>query len=155
RTLAEGLATGPIVLWDTGTARRQTITPDPDHEVVQLGISPDATWLATGADGPAVQLASLTSGTAITLPMSFPTRRERIDFSADGRHMVAHEGPLSEAIVWDLPELVTHTLPIDSVSEMAFSPDGRMLAAEGEGAIQLWPVAGGPAASLPADRRYK
>ncbi|MBK9712551.1 MAG: hypothetical protein IPO81_14735 [Kouleothrix sp.] len=130
---------GKIVLWDVG-ARRQigTVASDGADQQNALAFSPDGKLLASvSAEGPTMW------DVAALQPAGSPLRGNRfpvncITFSPDGRLLVSGGGnadafsDAGEMIFWDatthemLGEPLTTQL---SVTSLAFSPDGTILAA--------------------------
>ncbi|MRR37648.1 WD40 repeat domain-containing protein, partial [bacterium] len=105
--------------------------------------SPDGNRLAIGGDYGHVQLLDLRTGTMVPFQTQSSEGIEALVFSPTGNLLAASLGRAVR--LWDAHsgesrgKLTNHT---DSVSALAFTPDGRQLAsASSDGTIQIWAVA--------------
>lgn len=118
------------------------------HEdfVLDAELSPDGSALATAAFGtvegdflPLITLWDPQSGDVIS-QLTYTNPINQITFSPDGSLLAAVSG--DKLIFWDLVETVVYVnTDMDSVVDLAFSPDGTNLAVAGfDGSIELWQV---------------
>jgi WD40 repeat protein len=152
---APGVATHPgntITLWDVRTRTKKRVLPG-SIGVTSLAFSPDGRLLAAGYNntgGMAVRLWDPESGRTVgdlAFPRSTPTI-QCLEFSPSGKLLATCGGSLHAGGVglWDVAsrtlfaELATES---DYVGAVAFSPDGKRLAAGGAkrgrgGLLDLW-----------------
>jgi WD40 repeat protein len=149
RLLAAGAADGSVVLVDP--ARGSRLPPlDVEDAVTGVAFSPDGRLLAAGTDQGSVVLFDASRRTPLGELTSGPDREVRgVAFSRSGLLAVADSnvvrGEDSAVVVWDPVrqarlQVLAHGAPVASV---AFSPDGRTLAAGDGSAVVLWDVASG------------
>jgi serine/threonine protein kinase len=121
-----------------------------DGDVYTLAFSPDGKVLACGTvDGGSIVLWDATTGTQV-LAMANPDGRVRqIAFSPDGTLLASAGEDRGVGVVrlWKVNgdlQFTSHTPGVWSAWSVAFSPDGKTLAAGLEsGEVWLWDVAGG------------
>ena len=115
-------------------------------EVNGVAFSPDGERLASaGGDGTVKVWNSRTGEVVQTLATRTPTRSCSVAFHPDGKHL-ASVGADRKVKVWDLTATgqAVFTEPCDAVRKfgtayaVAFSPDGRQLAAGSDGAVKVW-----------------
>ncbi|MFE5947865.1 trypsin-like peptidase domain-containing protein [Streptomyces sp. NPDC056480] len=168
-TLATGGDNGTVRLWDVQAsiprAALTSLTKALDS-VESVAFSPDGTTLATGGDGGTVRLWSVRTGKLRTTLTNRTEEVSSVVFSPDGATLAVasadshlnEEGEGKKLWLWnvgsDSPR-VTHTIDIESVRTMAYSPDGTTLATGGSRTVQLRDVKTGELRrTLTGDRGY-
>jgi len=151
KTVVSASGDGTVTLWDVGSATpRETLR---GHSASQSVFSHDGKTLYTASgDGTAIAW-DLTGNRSVKRPFTFTHDR---DFNeADDRHpgRLSPDGRLiavglkEQGIqLWDASELTPDGAPLletgGEVKSLAFSPDGRTLAAvSGEGVATIWDLA--------------
>ncbi len=134
RTLVASSYMEEIILWDTDTGREQLIIPV--ESVLSVAISPDDRTLASGpgANGGAVKLWSMDTGELLANLTGHTLRVWQVTFSPDGT-MLASAGWDGALRLWDVAsgELLATLHGLARFYSVAFTLDGRMLVAGGEG----------------------
>lgn len=147
-TLATGIrvsSRGSVRLWDARTgALRRTLSTDMGPNDVSLAFSPDGTTLATSSDDDKVRLWDPATGrlrTTLTDPIGL---RSPVVFSADGA-LLATGSARDSVLLWDVKTGRPRTTlaGTESVSSLAFSPDGTLLATGSDNTVRLWDVKSG------------
>ena len=137
---------GAVKVWDAGTvALKTTLWANTRDGTRSVAFSPDSKTLATGGTGGSVllwDLAVIDTGTEIaTLPSHGPFTTD-VDFSSDGKTLVA--AGQHNVYLWnidDKPTLKTTITPRSSfVNSVRFSRDGETLVIGG-GELKLWNIA--------------
>jgi WD40 repeat protein/Flp pilus assembly protein TadD len=150
-----------IRIWNLAGSGEKVFTSGHDGGVPCAEFSPDGKVLATGSKDRLVKLWDAATGRLLgTLPR-FESSIQRLAFSPDGRLLATGQfGPTSQPVqIWNLATLQAFTLADDELGQaaygIAFSPDGKFLAACGNG-LTLWRVAEGDKdARNPAGRSFK
>ncbi len=113
-----------------------------------MAVSPDGTTAAVQtADGPA-RLWDLTTGKEVAvLPNRSPVSDIGFKFSPDGKTLAYKVADQNHIVLWDIPagrEAAVLSGPERAVMGMAFSPNGRRIAAGSQDAIiRVWDTATG------------
>lgn len=149
RILACGDATDQLHRWDTSTGKPLPDIPCPQGSVATIAFSRDGQWMAAGlltwqAEVPAVHVWSLAGGEF--RPLEWPAQLGAVPsviFSPDSATL-AGAGKDGQIRLWDVASRQirrTLTFAPESPMSIAFSRDGRYLAAALEGehrGVLLW-----------------
>jgi WD40 repeat protein len=137
-----GVTDGSLFVWDPDAGRRVRDLSVHAHRRSLVAFTPDGTALAAGGEG-RVHLWDVRTGQKGE-PLCFndgPVRA--VAFSADGRLLASIEPQAIRVIDWK-GERCLHTLRVGrAMRDLAFSPDGKTLAAIADGAppqLRLWDV---------------
>lgn len=135
---------GDLRLWDTRTGRLVRILKKGDYPVSSLAIAPDGRTLA-GCDASGVCLWSMRTGKLLRRIVRGMV--DSVTFSPDG-HIVAYAinwESAAAAMLWDtrteeLKRDSTFTVPLPHahLGQIAFSPDGKMLAGASGKEVIIW-----------------
>jgi WD40 repeat protein len=119
-----------VLVWDPNTAEREyTLTSDADF--TSVAFSPDSRRIATGmGDGTAIVWTLSPDGAKPVLTVAgHETAVDDVGFTPDGRRL-ATTGQDGAAKIWDVtPEGSHEWLSVPGTQGVAYSPDGRFLAA--------------------------
>ena len=143
--IASGSWDGTVRFWDSvsGTLKQTLSAPDsPGRQTIHIAFSPDGTLLASADDETPAHLWRVSDG---ALLRTIPNTGESVAFSPDGS-MVATEGLSNTIVLSRISDGSTvETLGGQDVyvRNLAFSPDGAILASGGGDAIRLWRVSDG------------
>jgi WD40 repeat protein len=134
RRLVSGSSDTTIRVWDTTTWQTVDILQKHTEYLTFLAFSPDGLWLASGGqEGQVLIWDGQTFALNATLPNSGPIYS--LAFSPDNQRLaVSLAGGSQEIRFWSVPAFETALVvrlpePGDTVNELAYSPDGRWLAA--------------------------
>ncbi|MEO8500639.1 MAG: protein kinase [Vicinamibacteria bacterium] len=130
RTIASGSMDGTVRLWDAATGRLQRVLKGDGSIVYQVALSRDGRWLASSNSGGGLRLWNLLTGGSQLL------RGRQPSFSMDGATVAAVDS--GAGWLWDTATGEGRELR-DAYSNLAISPDGKLVAAVGkDGAVHLW-----------------
>jgi WD40 repeat protein len=143
RVLAAGTKDGSVVLFDPGSGTRLRVLEGARGEVSGVAFSPDGRVLAAGTDTGWVTLFDPRGGSRQWAHVSGPGRYvSGVAFTRDGLLAVAdnQRGGDRSVTLWDPVRRVTlQALPQRAeTSGIAFSPDGRTLAALNGLGLEVW-----------------
>jgi WD40 repeat protein len=161
--LATADANGTVRLWDVATGKLVG-TPMSGGGVTQIAFSPDGKLLAAAGNGSGtVQLWNLATDKAAGAPLPAGTDPyspyHTIAFSPDGKLLATADDENGNGTIqlWNVATgratgvSVSSDIATDDghVITVAFTPDGRLMAAASNGAVQLWDPATGKPAGTP------
>jgi serine/threonine protein kinase/WD40 repeat protein/Flp pilus assembly protein TadD len=137
-----------IRIWNLAGSGEKLVMAGHDNGVPDVAFSPDGKVLASASKDRLVKVWDVATGRLLNTLSGFESPIQTIDFSPDGRLLAtAQFGPATQPVqVWDLATLQAFVPPDDELGQaaygVAFSPDGKILAACGEG-LTIWHVAAG------------
>jgi WD40 repeat protein len=141
-TLASGSGDHTVRLWDTRTGQSRMVLTGHTNQVYSVSFSPDGRILATGGEDKTVRLWEAKSGMLLaTIEVTTTGWVHSVSFSPNGRILASSDQVVR---IWN-PEtgecLKTFEYKPNPTWSIAFSPDGKVLAAGGEDKIvRIWDV---------------
>ena len=141
RQIAAGHSEGRLLRWDLETGRELPALQAGRGNVMGVAFSPDGSRIASAGSDRMIRVWDAASGKSVLCIPAHPglARCMSVAFSPDGSRLVSgggdfewNESAAGEVAVWDARtgrEIFVHRFPGTSVSHVAFSPDGRQVAA--------------------------
>lgn len=155
RRLVSVDSTGDVLVWTLADGQRTSAARLPaSHLLPALTLDSGGDVIAAVADDTRLHRIDVLGGRTLTsLPTSKPLA---IALSRDGQLAAAvctaDPCDATEVLLWPADTTTPQHLAVDSVSRLAFAPDGRHLAAATTtGGVRLWPLPGGAPIDLPSD----
>jgi len=143
QTLASGSIDKTVVLWDAHRHTRLATLAGHADTVLQVAFSPDDRTLASGSVDKTIILWDVATRTRLTTLRDHSDWVTSVAFHPDGRTLAAGLRDAS-VVFWDIPRRSRHGPPLSlrrvagvgavEFPQVAYSPDGRMLAV-GAGAV--------------------
>ena len=157
-TLISGAYDGRLIWWNVESRSMVRAIPAHSRWIRRLALTPDGSTLASVADDMVCRLWEVSSGRLIRelrghaelTPSHFPSMLYAVAISSDGRRLATGD-KVGHIVIWDFesgrslatleaPELYTwdpvqRRHSIGGIRSLAFSPDGKTLAAGGSGKV--------------------
>ncbi len=152
RALASGSSDGATKLWDVALGQEIATLTGHTDDVSAVAFSADGETLATGSHDHTVRLWDVGSARETAVLTGHESWILMVAFSPDGDSLVGgsqrNDAPnassLEDAIrVWDLAsrqQIDSFGGLVDHVTELAFSPDGNLVATSGGREVAVWDV---------------
>jgi WD40 repeat protein len=135
----------PLRVWDVQTGELLHAFQPSKGAIVSAALSPDDRWIAVygSADLEALRIVDIESGEVLeTISLTFAPWIADLALHPSGRLLAYCSG--SEIIVWDVlarQQVQRITGSMEYLHALAFSPNGRFLAASGgDGVLRVWVV---------------
>ena len=135
-------------LTDNGNFKKTLLFKHQTHDafVQSIAFSPDGKWLVSGDAQGYIKVWDVQNERAVIPPLKGGTARIRtLKFSHDPNHSIlASAGPDGDVKLWRPPEWqIVQRISTGTVLDLAFSPNGNMLASLGWDTIDLWSIENG------------
>jgi WD40 repeat protein len=141
--LAVGYEHGQVVVWNIGTGPYHILHSNDGSRVSSITFAPDGQRLVSVNQKGQINCWNVVTLQWIAALRSMPHLTQRLALAPDGRTLAVASGKPGQISIWDLfTKCLMFTLRgqhIDIINQVAFSPDGRILATCGwEGLVVLW-----------------
>jgi WD40 repeat protein/serine/threonine protein kinase len=139
--LASTSADRTVRVWDLATERADVLEGDTDW-TMRVELAPDGRLLASSSLDRTVRVWDLATGDSQVL-LGYLNPMEMLRFTPDSRSLVTADNQ-GEVRVWPVQHASDRVLSHDDeLAQLLFLSDGRLLAADGRGRLDLWdPVTG-------------
>jgi WD40 repeat protein len=135
---------GPVSLWSLRLPHRpSTVQPGHAGNLLAIAFDPDAGTLATGGDDNTVRLSDVPAAST-NAPLGPDPNTMAVGFARDGR-LLAGGSVFNATRVWASRGPHLSDVRVGGVSDLAFTPDGKLGLATGNtrGIAQIWNVSTG------------
>jgi len=140
---------GVIRFFDSPTGKLQAALVNPETDIAALCWSPDSTYVAVGSRTGVVRIWNVAQGVLVVAPGDSSTNAvSSLAWSPDGALLAIGRRAEPAVVLWDVREAKQHAVLEDkadanrSVNYLAWSSDGKQLAATTDVAVRIWDVAG-------------
>jgi len=137
RVLASASEDGTVRMWDMATGQARATLADHTAGVRSVAFSPDGHTLATGSYDRTARLWDVATRKARATLTGHTADVNETLFSPDGRTLLT-AGNDGQPRLWDVTSGEPRSTLPGTVSAVAFSPDGRMLATASLNGARLW-----------------
>jgi WD40 repeat protein len=141
-TLASAGGDKVVMLWNVASRTRVAkLVGHSEEAVIAVKFSPDGRTLASAGNDLVVRLWDTASRSLRANLTGHQSSIYTLAFSPTAPHVLASAGEDGKILLWDDTRSPMTSTPGFPVHDMAYSPDGKTLAAGGPGNTTLWDVA--------------
>lgn len=158
RRLVSVDSTGDVIVWTLADGQQTSAPRLPaSHLVPALTLDTSGNVLAAVADDTRIHSIDVLTGRTLTSlttskPLAIANSRDGQLAAAVCTKQGTSQCDATEVLLWPANTTTPHHLPSESVSRLAFAPDGqRLAAATTTGSVRLWPLPTGTPLDLPSD----